>query len=140
MKGLLIKFPWVNFILEGRKTWEIRGSNTHIRGRVGIIQSGTGTVLGTVNIVDCIELTMEDYQQNSVRHCVTSERSLQLPYKKTYAWVLEDPIVLETPLPYKHPRGAVIWVDLEKATKGEHAEIIETESEGFLGANQTKKP
>ena len=122
MKGLLIKSPWVNFILEGRKTWEIRGSSTHIRGRVGLIQSGTGTVVGTVNIVDSRPLTIGEYRENSDRHCIDNARSLPLPYRKTYAWVLEDPVVFETPLPYKHPSGAVIWVDLSKAMGGEYAE------------------
>ena len=33
MKALVIKQPWVDYILNGKKTWEIRGSNTKIRGK-----------------------------------------------------------------------------------------------------------
>ncbi len=39
-RGLLIKSPWVEDILQGRKTWEIRGLITHIRGKIALIRSG----------------------------------------------------------------------------------------------------
>ncbi|BCB02541.1 ASCH domain-containing protein [Bacillus sp. KH172YL63] len=118
MRGLVIKSPWVDLILDGKKVWEIRGSNTKIRGTVGLIKSGSGTVVGTVKIVDSQELTLSQYRNGSARHGVESEASLQLPYKRTYAWVLEDPVIYQTPRPYKHPMGAVIWVDLSKAMEG----------------------
>ncbi len=56
MKGLIIKEAWIDLILDGRKTWEIRGRQTNKREKIGIIQSGTGTVIGTVDLVDCIAL------------------------------------------------------------------------------------
>jgi hypothetical protein len=52
MRGLLIRSPWIEEILRGRKTWEIRGSNTNIRGRIGLIRSGSGLVVGTCDLVD----------------------------------------------------------------------------------------
>ena len=82
MKGLLVKSPWVDFILNGKKTWEIRGSNTRIRGRVGLIKSGSGTVMGTVKIVGSQELTLSDYQQSSARHGVESEGILHALYRQ----------------------------------------------------------
>lgn len=42
MKEPLIKSPWIDYIFDGRKTWEIRGSNTKIRGSVALIKSGSG--------------------------------------------------------------------------------------------------
>jgi hypothetical protein len=53
-RGLIIMEPWAERILIGKKTWEIRGSKTHIRGKIDIIQSGTGHDYGTANLVDCI--------------------------------------------------------------------------------------
>jgi predicted Rossmann fold nucleotide-binding protein DprA/Smf involved in DNA uptake len=35
-----------------------------------------------------------------------------LPYQNTYAWVLDNTICLRKPVSYRHPRGAVIWVNL----------------------------
>ncbi|TGB02913.1 ASCH domain-containing protein [Halobacillus salinus] len=114
MKGLLIKSPWIDLILNARKTWEIRGSNTKKRGKIALIKSGSGMVFGEVNIKDSKELSLEEYQVSREFHGIDSEYSSELPYKKTYAWVLEEPKLYEEPIPYKHPMGAVIWVDLEK--------------------------
>lgn len=112
MKGLIIKSPWIELILEGKKIWEIRGSNTRIRGPVALIKSGSGKVIGEANIIDSKELTLEDYQTNRKHHCVKSEDSTQLPYKRTYAWVFDKTKIYKEPIPYKHPMGAVIWVNL----------------------------
>ncbi|MBN8191206.1 ASCH domain-containing protein [Bacillus sp. NTK074B] len=128
MKGLIIRAPWIDYILKGEKTWEIRGSNTAVRGRVGLIKSGTGTVVGTVEIKDSIELTLEDYRENSIRHGANGKDVVSLPYKKTYAWVLDQPTLFDEPFPYKHPMGAVIWVNLSKAVNGGVTELLKVES------------
>ncbi|WP_019240210.1 MULTISPECIES: ASCH domain-containing protein [Bacillus] len=112
MKGLIIKSPWIDYILEGKKTWEIRGSNTHIRGKIALIKSGSGMVLGTVDLVDSKKLCLQEYQQSERYHLVPPQDCQQVPYKNTYAWVFENPILFEEPIQYKHPMGAVIWVNL----------------------------
>lgn len=114
MKGLIVKAPWIDLLLEGKKSWEIRGRQTNIRGEIALIQSGTGHIYGTINIVDCKELTWEEYQQSESFHCIPKELRITPPYKRIYAWVLENPIQLERPIPYHHPQGAVIWVNLNE--------------------------
>jgi len=52
LNGLLIRTLWIGLILRGSKTWEIRGSQTAKRGRIPLIQSGTGTVIGVADLVD----------------------------------------------------------------------------------------
>lgn len=113
MKGLIIKSPWIEYILSGKKTWEIRGSNTKIRGTVYLIKSGSGQIYGTAEIVNCIELSLEQYQSAYNKHMIPLEYLSQLPYKRTFAWVLDNAVLFNTPLEYKHPRGAVIWVNIE---------------------------
>lgn len=39
MNGLLIRRPWIDLILDGYKTREIRGMPTRIRGTIGLIAS-----------------------------------------------------------------------------------------------------
>jgi hypothetical protein len=112
MKGLIIKSPWIDLVFEGKKTWEIRGSNTNIRGMIALIKSGSGMVYGEINLVDSKELSLTDYQESRKFHGVESEAAAELPYKRTYAWVFEKPELYKEPLPYKHPMGAVIWVRL----------------------------
>jgi ASCH domain. len=113
MKGLIIKDPWIELILEGLKTWEIRGSNSKIRGKIALIKSGTGMIYGTVEIVDSILLTSEQYHQAFEKHRITDTEGKALPYKKVHAWVLTNPVKFEKPIPYVHPQGAVIWVNLD---------------------------
>ena len=111
MKGLIIRKPWIDYILEGTKVWEIRGNKTNIRGKIELIQSGSGLVVGCCEIVDCIQLSLDEYKQNVNKHCVTKVDSL--PYNKTYAWVLKNQKRYEHPRKYKHPNGAIIWVNLD---------------------------
>jgi hypothetical protein len=109
-KGLIIKSPWIELIFQGKKTWEIRGSNTNIRGKIALIKSGTGTILGTVDLVESKKLTVQEYQNSQRFHCI--EDNTEIPYKNIYAWVLENPILFKEPIPYKHPQDAVIWVNV----------------------------
>ena len=139
MKGLIIRAPWIDYILKGEKTWEIRGSNTAVRGRVGLIKSGTGTVIGTVEIKDSIELTLDDYRENSIKYGGDGQEALSLPYKRTYAWVLDQPSMFDEPFPYKHPMGAVIWVNLSKAMNGRLTELLEAEWEECRNGNKRER-
>jgi hypothetical protein len=54
LSGLLIRSPYIDWILAGSKTWEIRGSSTAKRGRIALIQSGSGTVIGVADLVDAV--------------------------------------------------------------------------------------
>ena len=114
MRGLLIRQFWLDKIFQGKKTWEIRGSNTHIRGRIGLIRSGSGRVVGTCDLVG-VEgpLSLADLRRNVSKHMAPlSELRKPLRYKQTYAWVLKNAKALRKSVPYKHPQGAVIWVKL----------------------------
>jgi hypothetical protein len=33
-------------------------------------------------------------------------------YKQPHAWELRDAVLFSQPIPYIHPQGAVIWVNL----------------------------
>ncbi|MBO4695635.1 MAG: ASCH domain-containing protein [Clostridia bacterium] len=110
MKGLIIKKEWLNKILTGEKTWEIRGRNCRIRGKIELIQSGSGLVVGCCDLVDSFEIDTEILKKEKKKHCIEDINVIH--YKKAYAWVIGNPVRYSTPRPYKHPRGAVIWVNL----------------------------
>ena len=117
MKGLLIKQPWIGKILAGSKTWELRGSSTKIRGTIALIESGSGTVVGVCELegVDG-PLTLSRLRRSKAKHGVPASRFRDgPPYPKTYAWVLKDARALAKAVPYEHPLGAVIWVNLKPA-------------------------
>lgn len=114
MKGLIIKPKWADLILDGFKTVEVRGSNTKIRGKIGIIKSGSKQVYGTANLFDCIE--MDELTFNSVyRKChrldISYDELLKI-YPRPYAWCLKDVKKFDSPIPYEHKLGCVIWVNI----------------------------
>lgn len=108
MKGFIIRQPWADLILSGEKTWEIRSSTCHFRGTVGLVCEGK--YVGTVDIIGAKELTLNQYKKTKKNHQVKDVKTL--PYKKTYAWVLENPVRFKSPKPYTHKAGCVIWVNL----------------------------
>ena len=113
MDGLIVKPKWGNLILSGQKPWEIRGSNTHHRGKHYLIFSGTNMVYGEFNLIDSSPLTEEEFINNFQKHRLPDDfsyRDLLTRYKSPYKWMIEDTILYPSPIPYIHPQGAVIWV------------------------------
>lgn len=118
MRALLIRHPWVDLILDGKKTWEIRGSRTAVRGIIGLIPSGSGTVAGVCEVVDCIgPISAEVFRQNAAKAGMRPTDVQLGRYRNTYAWVLANAKPLERPVPYEHPYGAVIWVNLDRSVE-----------------------
>ena len=113
MKALIIKKHWLDEILSGRKTWELRGSRTSIRGRIGLIESGAGQVVGTCEVIDVVgPLSAVDLRRTNVKHRVPSKQLRRTPYERPYAWVMQNARRYARPRRYEHPQGAVIWANL----------------------------
>jgi hypothetical protein len=67
-RGLLIRSPHIEKVLAHTKTWEIRGKATKIRGRIALIRSGSGLIVGTCELVDVIgPLSMKEFKANARR-------------------------------------------------------------------------
>lgn len=117
-KGLMVKSPWIDKILAGEKTWEIRGYTTETRGTIALIKSGSGLIYGLCDIVGVAgPLTKKQLMDGSNRHCIPKEHIENLvyevlKYETVYAWVIENPRLFSRPVPYEHPLGAVRWVNL----------------------------
>jgi len=116
-KGLLIKEPWISYILQQQKTWEIRRSHSHIRGTVGLIKSGSGLILGSAQLVDSFPLTEILYTLNIHKHRIEHLSFDELPYKNPHVWVFDKATIFDNPIPYTHKKGAVIWVNLDEKTQ-----------------------
>ena len=115
LRALLIRHPHIDKILDGEKTWEIRGSRTNIRGPIALVASGTGTVIGVCELVDCVgPLTSDGFRKNAAKAGMRPSEAKLGGYRQTYAWVLANPKGLKKPVAYKHPPGAIIWVTLDR--------------------------
>lgn len=124
-RGLIVRQPWIDEILVGRKTWEMRGKATSVRGPIALIQQGAGLVVGVANIIGTRgPLTHEELLATFDQHRITPD---YLPFAEangwTVAWEMKDIQKLVDPIPYEHPKGAVTWVRLASA----ELERIETE-------------
>jgi hypothetical protein len=108
--GLIIKLKWLDLILSGQKTWEIRSTATTKREVVALIESGSGHVLGQARITDSVVLSLTDLQNNVEKHCIQDLSTIT--YAKSHAWVLTETLRFKVPQPYEHPQGAIVWVDM----------------------------
>jgi hypothetical protein len=113
VKGLIIDEPWISLIVSGEKTWEMRSRNTHLRGRIGLIRKGSKTVIGLADLVDTLpKLPRSELRASFAKHRVP-EHEIDENFKWSTAWVLQRARSLQEPVPYRHPAGAVIWVNLD---------------------------
>jgi hypothetical protein len=109
-RGLIVWSYPLEQILRGSKTWEIRSRAAHVRGRIGLIESGSGTVVGTCELVDCKGPLTREQRRTGARRAGFPRGETIGP--GTYAWVLKRARRLRQPVRYRHPRGAITWVKL----------------------------
>jgi hypothetical protein len=114
LSAIPIRPQWIDLILDGTKTWEIRTKNTNKIGPVALIRSGSGRVVATANLSEVIRLTGKLAKQNARRMGMTTADAVSCAGFN--AWVLKDVVPLKKPVPYVHPSGAVTWVTLDDAT------------------------
>ena len=113
MKGLIIDEPWINLIISGEKTWEMRSRNTLVRGRIALIRKGSKMVIGVADLVSTLpKLSQSELKANVGKHRVP-ETEISRDFKHSIAWVMQRAQPLREPVPYRHPAGAVIWVNLD---------------------------
>lgn len=113
-RGLIVDDPWISYLLDGSKVWEMRTRASHIRGRIALIRRGTGLIVGTIELVDSLDKqSNESMQKHSDKHRIPLDQLEELK-KWRYPWVMKEPETFVEPIPYTHPRGAVIWVDFQK--------------------------
>lgn len=131
LKGLVIDQPWIGKILKGEKIWEMRSRSTSVRGEIALIAKGTGTIVGFARLVDSLApLSEDEMQAHFSRHRIPPERVSEPGFRWFTPWVLAEVRALEHPIPYRHPFGAVTWVNLDQAQASKEA----------LPAKPTPKP
>lgn len=115
MDGLIVKQPWANLIVQGKKKMEVRGCRTKKQNEnVAIIESGMNRILGDVRILGCIELDKQSFEELREQHLIDlsyEEVLVSFGYKKLYGWLLGEMNEIAEPI-VCHSRkvGQVIWV------------------------------
>jgi hypothetical protein len=116
-KGLVIREPWIDLLLSGQKTWEMRGQRPSYRGWIGLIRKGSGRVSGIARLVDvCDPLSPDEMVATFDQHRIPEAmiRSGEVA-KWTIPWKLTDIRALHKPVPYRHPNGAITLFSLDPA-------------------------
>lgn len=126
MKALIVDAPWIDAILEGRKDWEMRTRALRLRGRVGLIRKGSGTVVGVTHAVDSLPpLDPAAYAANEGRHAIPPARqAAAIAGGWLHPWVFSGTRALARPVPYVHRQGAVIWVNLPEDVAAEVERVL----------------
>lgn len=114
-KALIIADPWIGYILDGSKTWEMRSSGVSHRGWFGLIRKGTGAVYGAARLVDVgAPLSPAEMIETFDRHSIPADtiRSGAVAKWNT-PWKLADVRRFTQAVPYRHRSGAVTWIELD---------------------------
>lgn len=131
MKVLAVKQPWASLIAEGKKTIEVRSRNTNIRGEIAIYASRSkfdargmlapgytpgsyegGQIIATAEIVDCKQyIRTHEAAEDMNKHQIRIKDGDELQHM--YGWELANIKKLETPIPFKMPRGCVVWANYD---------------------------
>jgi hypothetical protein len=120
-RGLVIDAPWIDLILSGEKTWEMRTTAASHRGWFGLIRKGSGAVYGVAHLdesgtpLSTIEMLATVDRHRIPEHAIRDGAVA----KWTTPWKLSAVKRLVLPIQYRHKPGAVTWVlfddDVSKA-------------------------
>lgn len=101
---MVVKEPWLDLILEGAKTMEIRGC----KRRPGFVWlARQGSVYGSATITESIVLSPDEFRARESEHCWPVDKTL--PYKRPCGLLLAETQKLPTPIPYWRPPAAIGW-------------------------------
>lgn len=107
-RALKIRQPYLNMVLAGDKTWEIRSRRTRVRGRVALAEVGTGMILGEAVLSDSIPKTDAEMDACVAFHALPNWRhAFVAKYAQRHAWILEDARRVK-PVRFQNT-GAVTW-------------------------------
>ena len=114
-KGLIVADPWIGYILDGTKDWEMRSSGVSHRGWFGLIRKGTSAIYGVARLIDVgTQLSPTELIGTFERHRIPEHmiRSGEVAKWNT-PWKLANVRRLDQPVSYRHKSGAVTWVELD---------------------------
>jgi len=110
MKALIIDAPWIELILRGEKTSQMRRPACHQKGHIALIRKGSGSVVG---VADCAGLlpALADataYRAAEPKHRFPVDRQAQaFADGWRMSWVITNARPLDRPVAHAHQPGAL---------------------------------
>ncbi|CAE7230686.1 unnamed protein product [Symbiodinium natans] len=118
-------------ILHGKRTWELRGTQLHKRGRFCIAARREHLIYGEVDFVNSIPVgrkvddkwqpynqepkAKENFFMNPKNTTKHNDANFHRDYRIVHAWVLENPQAYKEPVLYKPIKGP-LWQPLSEET------------------------
>lgn len=114
-KALIVAAPWIDHLLDGSKTWEMRSTRTSHREWFGLIRKGSGEIHGIARLVGVgaplsLSEMIETYENHRIPEQMIRSGAVA---KWNTPWKLADVQRLSKPIAYEHKNGAVTWVELD---------------------------
>lgn len=107
MRCLKNEDKWVKLILSGKKTWEIRRTNTKIRERIALGSTKTKCYVGYATLVDSFEMAVQELQQHNDKHRANDFLAQYAKGRKNlFVWLLKDIESEPEPKPYSYSTGS----------------------------------
>ncbi len=112
LKGLIVREPYVQWIVEGRKVWELRKVNTRIRGAIALVSQKR--LYGFAELVKTFEAEVTYLMTQMDKHRAPPEFLIAYAggRKKLYVWEFRPLIKLPKPVRVEYGKGAQIWVNI----------------------------
>lgn len=111
-RALIIQKPWIDMILSGEKVWEMRSRPTKICEKIGLIEQGSGLIVGECWLTGSLP-EIESEVAAMVTKGLHRVEDIKLLKKWKYPWQISEAKRFDCPIHYDHPQGAVIWVKLK---------------------------
>ena len=123
MDGLIVKQPFADLIIDGKKQWELR-SRPIPKNKIGseVLLLSKGSILGRITLKkDLGSVNLQRlYETTHLHH---SELDTLDKTFVTHVWEIRVTKKFDHPKKYAHPNGARVWVKnvagLEKTAKEE---------------------
>ena len=118
----MLRPPWLDYVLDGNKTMELRGR----KSRNGMVWLGYDSkIYGRADITSAVSLTAEEFRAREAEHRWPAD--LEIPYRNPWGLLLENVVKLPAPIPYWRPPCAIGWnvyraaeADLPMKTSSSH--------------------
>lgn len=146
---LIVKEPWFDLILSGKKTIELRNAAYHkelIKKQIGISRSHTSQVFGHVTLVDikeCVPAAKVWSDKWRKLHCITKAQQTLwagASAPKFAAYVLADPVIYPQPLKFKPTIGGEIMFKPLIDNACFQKSIADAHCNGLLAAQPAPQP
>ena len=109
-KGLVIKKCWIELILSGQKTWEMRSYRLTYRGWIGLVQKKTEFVYGIAHLVDVgCPLSISELIDTIDKHQIDKATILSDGFNYKIPWIFKDIQRLGQPVRIRKRNGPGIY-------------------------------